>query len=387
MPYQTSRGSGYTDAANSIAKLFVGDPVADAAARNQQIKNETEYARQKYLQEQAISEATRRKQMEAAAAANAALASERQQGIDARAGLGELMTQDHRSFDTPGGMSVPGDAPAGTPGAGFSLDAQGPEMLGHIYTGGLDPSQLSAAAIMPGVSDNDIGRLMVGAGNFIGKDDYVSLDDRNRNRTFEVGANSRLLDGSGSEMAGVTPNQDAATAALANQRQATADYQARRPATGAGGKVPRLAEEDLTAIMTSALGARGADLGKLYPDEYLSGQPGLYDDMIQIISAAWQQSGGNSAAVLAALNNYLGDTSFEEFRSDGWGGPSYNPVQRPDVSAVLQQLLAPSAGSPAMGGGAGVDPAIFTEGGNEDLQPLQNVGNSGDGQWKILGVR
>ena len=386
MPYQTSKGSGYTQAANSIAKIFVGDPEADALARNQAIKNDTEYARQRYLQEQATSEGVRRTQMQAAAAANQALADERMNKINEQKALGELFTQDHRNFDQAGGMSVPGDAPAGTPGAGFDLDAQGPQMLQHLFTGGLDQKSLSAAAIMPGLDDNDIGRLMVGSGNFIGKDGYVSIDDRNQNRTFEVGANSRLLDGAGSELAGVTPNQDAATAALANQRNATADYQDRRPAT-AGGKVPRLAEKDLTSILASSLGSRGADLGTMYPDEYLAGQPGLYDDMIQIVSQAWAQSGGNSAAVMQALNSYLGETSFENFRTNPMiGGPQYNPVERPDVNAILQMLQAQPIASP-LGDEDVIDPAIFTEGGNEDLQPLQNVGNNAGGQWKILGVR
>lgn len=385
MPYRTSQG-GYADAANSIAKLFVGDPVADAEARNQQIKNETEYRRQRLLSEQAISEETRRQQMAAAAAANQALAAERQQGVDARNDLGQLFTQDFRTFDEPGGMSVPGDAPAGTPGAGFSIDAQGPQILQHIMTGDIDPKQLSAVALMPGVDDADLGRLMVGAGNFIGKDDYVSIDDRNTNRNYELGGNERLVGGDGAVKLGLDPTQETANTALANQRNAAAEnYRAR--AAGGGGKVPKLDQREMNRFMREALMARGApmvvDDTYVSPADYLQGQPDIYSNLARLIDQSYATSGGRASAVQDAIGLYLQGADFTNFRTPAghgiFDGPprfEYAPIEGlPDIQSIIDQL------QPGY-----IEPEIFTEGGTEDLQSRQNVGNA-SGQWKILGVR
>ena len=74
MPFQTSQNDGMTAAANALARIFVGDPQADAQWRKDQISNETEMARQRLIAEQTITEGVQRKAQEAAAAANYAQA-------------------------------------------------------------------------------------------------------------------------------------------------------------------------------------------------------------------------------------------------------------------------------------------------------------------------
>lgn len=405
MPYQTSPGNGYTQAANTIAKIFVGDPVADAEYRNQQIKNETEFARQKYLQEQAVSEGVRRTQMQAAAAANQALADQRQQEVGARTNLGNIFTNlDDGRYDAPSVQSVrdsvvsdpnffpspefaaPIDAAmaAATPNYEKSVQGQLPNILANIMTGGIDPKVLSGVAALPGVSDDTIGRLMVGAGNFIGKDDYVSIDDRNKNRNYELGGNERLVDGAGNVTVGLDPTQSAANTALANQRNAAAGAYNTK-AAGGGGKVPKLDQRELNRFIREAILSRGAefDISNELPSQYLSGQPDLYANMSRLIDEAYRSSGGRASAVQDALGQYLNGVSFSNFRTPASGGvfgvgghpAQYNQIEGlPDIQTIIDQL------------GTGIQPEIFTEGGNEDLPNLQNVGNA-NGQWKILEVR
>ena len=386
MPYSTTNNQGMSQAANTLARIFVGDPEADAKFRDQQIKNETEFARQKMIGEQTLSEGVRRKQMEAAAAAsyaaaaaNKGLADERGRKNTAATNLGDIFTQDHRDFSQQGGMSVPGDAPAGTPGAGFDLNnpAIAGAMVKNVMQGEIDPKVLSAAALMPGQSDDTLARIMVGSGDALGKDDYVSLQDRNNNRRFEVGGNERLVDGGGTVQLGLDPTQAAANTGLANQRNATAGLQDAKAKQGGGGKVPKLDAKEMNRFLRDAILSRGGnyDTSTMMPAQYLSGQPELYADMSRLIDEAYKSSGGRASAVQDALSQYLQGADFTNFYQPGGmvSGPKYNPIARPDIEAILQQIA-----------GQGIDPSIFTEGGEGDLQNLQNVGNAGG--WKIIGV-
>jgi len=400
MPYSTSNNPGMAQAANSIAKIFVGDPEADAAYKNNQIKNETEYARQRMLQEQMLSEGVRRKQMEAAAAAsyaaakaNQGLADERGRKNTAATDLGSIFTQDHRDFSTPGGMSKPGDAPAGTPGAGFDLNnpAIASRVVQNMLTGEMDPKVLSAMALMPGQDDNTLARIMTGSGQTIGKDDYVSLGDRNTNRNYELGANERLVGGGGNVMQGVDPSYADSQSALAKQRNATAKRQ-ETMAAGGGGKIPRLDQAQMNSMVLNAILAQGAQIPKndegdysMGAAAYLSGQPEIYADMSRLIDEAYRLSGGRASAVQDALSQYLSGADFSNFRQrkgEGMfnGAPRdvFNPIQRPDLESIM------SAIQQMYGQGAGISPEIFTEGGDGDLQNLQNVGNTGG--WQVIGV-
>jgi len=386
MPYSTSNNQGMSQAANAIAKIFIGDPEADAKFRDQQIKNETEFARQKMIAEQTLSESVRREQMKAAAAAsmaaasaNQGLANERGRKNKAAEDLGSIFTEDHRNFGQTGGMSMPGDAPAGTPGAGFDLNnpAIASRIVGNVMQGEIDPKVLSAAALMPGQDDATLGRIMTGSGDAIGKDDYVSVGDRNANRNYELGATERLVGGDGQVRTGVDPSYSSSQNALSNQRNATAGRQNALAAAGGGGKIPKLDAKEMNRFLRDAIMSRGGtyDQNTMMPAQYLSGQPELYADMSQIIDEAYRASGGRASAVQDALARYLSETDFTNFyEPGGWGGPKYNPVTRPDMQAVLQMIQ----------GQQGIAPEIFTEGGDADLPNLQNVGNGG--AWKIIGV-
>ncbi len=377
MPYSTSNNPGMAQAANAIARIFVGDPAADAEYSNQAIKNETEMQRQRLLAEQVVTEGVQRKQIEAAAAANNALAAGRTRENSAYNDLGNLFTQDLRDFNAPGGMSVPGDAPAGTPGAGFDLNnpAIAAQVLAPVMRGGIDPKVLSSMALMPGQSDDVLGRIMTGSGQMIGKDDYVSVGDRNTNRRFEVGGNERLVDGTGSVQLGLDPTQAAANTGLANQRNATAGRQnALAKQGGAGGKVPRLDQTQMNSMLRAALQAQGANIpvnGDVATPiaQYLSPQPDLYSDMSRVIDEAYRLSGGRASAVQDALSQYLSGMDFSTFgQTGGMFRDAPAPIQRPDLNMILQQIQQ-------MYGPNAIAPEIFTEGGDGDLPNLQNVGN------------
>lgn len=395
MPYYTTGNQGLSQIGDTLAKIFVGDPAADAALRDQQIKNETEFLRQKQLQEQTLTEAVRRKQIEAAAAANQGLANQRTRENSAHESLGKFFTQDHRNFDTQGGMSMPGDAPAGTPGAGIDLNDPtiAGQIVGNVMRGGIDPKILSSIALMPGQSDDVLGRIMTGSGQKIGKDDYVSVNDRNTNRNYELGAGERLIGGDGTQRAGVDASYSGAQKALENQRNATAGFQNRRSSASAGSKVPRLDQTQMNSMIQNALLAQGAELPAVEgrrpnPAEFLSAQPELYQDMSTVIDNAYRLSGGRASAVQDALSQYLNGMDFTNFGKTapngvftGWfdgkdgGTPLAQPLARPDVNAVIQKIMQQY--------GQGIDPTIFTEGGDAGLPNLQNVGNGG---WNIIPV-
>lgn len=338
MPFSTSRNPNAIDAIGSIAKIFVPDPATEDAYKSMQIKNETEFLKQKQIAEQTVSEMSRRKSLEASAAASNADAMKKQQNIAALKDLSAIFKQDYRTFDTPGGMSKPGDAPVGTPGAGMTLDKIAPDLLSNVFAAGVDAKDLSALALLPGASDQDLSRIMLSSGKPLGKDDYVSLEDRGANRRFELGANERLSNEQGDVMLPLDPNYVDTLTALANQRNAAAVKEKQ------GGKTPRLPEADLTNLMASALNARGANISKdsdyQFPDQFLAGQPEIYDDMTRIVGEAWKQSGGNTAEVLSILGEYLGKNDFSNFNEDPWfGSPRTNKIERPDANAILNNYL------------------------------------------------
>lgn len=395
MAFVTSQNPGMTQAANAITKIFVGDPTADAKYRDQQIKNETEYLRQKQLTEQTVSEAVKRKQMEAAAnASNAAagastgLANERNRKNTAATDLGALFTADHTNYQAPGGMSVPGDAPAGTPGKGFDMNdpATAAKVVSLAVKGGMDPKTLAPIAMMPGQSDDTLARIMVGTGNTLGKDEYVSTNDRNKNRRFDVGGNSRLADSEGDVKLGLDPTQELANTALANERNAKATT------GGKGNKIPKLDQKEMNRYMRSALMTRGGNMMNgetaIDPGQFLQPQPELYADMSRLIDEAYSHSGGRASAVQDALAQYLDGTDFSNFGTPNPGVPfvpftgNNHQLVKPkvDVQSIIEQLY-PQAGAQPQG----ISPNIFTEGGSPALPNRQNVG-TGSG-WKVLGVQ
>lgn len=391
MPYystsQNAQNPGMAGAANALAKIFVGDPAADAEYKNQQIKNETEYLRQKQLQEQTISEAVRRKTMEAQAAASYAsagaanaLAGGRNRENKAHVDMGALFTQDHRNFNASGGMSQPGDAPAGTPGAGFNMadPATAAKVVSLAVTGGMDPKTLAPIAMMPGQSDETLGRIMTGTGNTLGKDEYVGTGDRNTNRRFDVGAGSRLVGSDGNVITGVDPSYAAAQTALAGQRNASA---------ARGGKIPKLDQKEMNRFIRESLLSHGAnfDVSTVQPSQYLSPQPEVYGDLSQLIDASYSNSGGRASAVQDALAQYFNGQDFSKFGTavDNPGlftGDTIQTIQRPDVQAIIASLFPQTdqAAAPA------IDPTMFTGGAGAPLPARQNVGNTG---WKVLGVQ
>ena len=390
MPYSTSNNPGMAQAANAIAKIFVGDPVADAEWKNQQIKNETEYQRQKLLAEQTITEGTQRKQIEAAAAANNALAAGRSRENSAHNDLGTFFTQ-FQPQQLPAGVA----GPPAPPKAQFNLNdpAQAARIAEITMRGGIDPKNLGAMALMPGQGDDALARIFTAGGQTIGKDDYVSINDRNTNRNYELGAGERLVGGDGAVRAGVDASYSDAQGALANQRNATAGRQNALAAAGGGGKVPRLDQSQMNSMLLNAILSQGAQIPRddkgnysMGASQYLSPQPELYQDMSRLIDESYRLSGGRASAVQDALAQYLNGMDFKNFQQSV-GGSDFipfnervetNPMQRPDLNALLariQQMYGPNAFAPE----------IFTEGGEGDLPNLQNVGK-GNGSWQVIGV-
>lgn len=362
-----------TQAANALARIFVGNPEADAKYRDQQIKNETEYLRQKQISEQTISEATRRKQMEAAAAASYgsannsnAQAKNHNRENKAYEDLGNFFTQDQRNFNAPGGMSTPGDAPAGTPGAGIDMadPQQAAKVASIAMRGGIDPKKLAPIAMIPGQSDETLGHIMTGTGNTLNKDEYVSTGDRNKNRNYNVPAGDRMVGGAGNVIVPVDPS-----------------YVAHG---GRGGnKVPKLGQQDMNAMIRAAVTSRGAAIDPTAPIAgYFSTQPELYANMAQLVQHAWDNGGGNAAAVQALLAQYLDGQDFSKFgqRTDSRLNPMSDPAYTKITPKVdLATLLGGAAQQP------GINPEVFTGGGQPPLPNRQNVGN-GNG-WRVLGVQ
>lgn len=370
MPYYSTQnqGGGMTSAANAIARIFVGDPERDAQIRAEALKNETEMQRQKLLAEQVVTEGVQRKQIEAAAAANQGLANQRDRENTAHNELGSFFTQ-FQPQQLPAGVA----GPPAPPKSQFNLNdpAQAARIAEITMRGGIDPKNLGAMALMPGQADDALGRIFTAGGQTIGKDDYVSVGDRNANRNYELGAGERLVGGNGQQIVGVDPS-----------------YQR----GGAGGKIPRLDQSQMNSMVLNAILAQGAQIPRddkggysMGAAQYLSGQPELYADMSRLIDEAYRLSGGRASAVQDALSQYLNGMDFTNFRGregEGWfdGAPrdTFNPMQRPDLESLMlqiQQMYGPGA----------VNPEIFTGGGQGALPNLQNVGN-GNGSWQIIGV-
>lgn len=368
MPYQTAPNSGVGQLANSLTRIFVGDPKADALYQHQQIQNETEYQKQKHLQEQVLTEAVRRKEMEAqaaaataAAAANQGLANERGRKNKAAIDLGSLFQTDQTNYTQPGGASMSGDAPAGTPGKGFNMadPATAAKVVSLAIQGGMDPKTLAPIAMIPGQSDETLGRIMTGTGNTLGKDEYVGINDRNTNRRYEVGAGQRLVGSDGDVKLGVDP------AYVSGGR--------------GGNKIPKLDQNDMNAMIRSAITSRGAALDPKMPvAAYFNPQPDLYANLARLVQHGWDTGGGNAAAVQALLAQYLEGQDFSKFGTPNAGIP-YVPFTGND-----HQLITPKIDINALLGAAqpaGVDPTLFTGGAHPALPSRQNVGNSGG--WGI----
>lgn len=379
MPFQTNPNSGVSGLTNAITKIFVGDPKADAEFRNQQIKNETEYQRQRHIQEQTVSEGVRREQMKAAAAAayasannsnaaargNKAKAAGTERENKAYTDLGALMTQDFRDFSQPGGMSHPGDLPAGTPGAGFDMKDPriASQVVGLSLTGNIKPENLSVLGMMPGQTDDTLGHILTGAGKPLGKDDYVSVGDRNANRMFEVGAGERLVGGDGTVKTGVDP--------------AYVEKGSGGGGSHGGSKVPRLDPNMMNMMMRDAIRARGGNI-PMSPDgktvspvsQYLAAQPEIYADLSKLIGEGWSTSGGNSAVVQNLLAQYLANSDFKDFGTEMdnpglFTGGTIKKIQRPDIDSILKTLQGANL----------IDPTIMTGGAQPPLPNRQNVGS------------
>ena len=166
MPFVTSRNSGVSTGINALAKAFIGDPDAEAKLRNQGIQNETEFLRQKQLQEQTLTEGVRRNNIQAQAASNQAQADQRRNDLEEAKAMGDLFTQ-FAPQPVAEGMQGP---PA--PGKDFDLNTEAPNILAHLFRGGGDAGNLSALSLMGGQDDNDLGRIMTASGNAIGANDF-----------------------------------------------------------------------------------------------------------------------------------------------------------------------------------------------------------------------
>lgn len=355
MPFMTSRNPNqaadpWGQAANSFAKIFVGDPKADEEWRNQQIKNQTELARQKLYEAQYGTEVDHRRglidaqtatqggykaQAYAGARANNALAAGRERENGAHVDLGNLFTN----------------------GVDLSDPAQAGQVTGVMLRGGIDPKFASAMALVPGQSDETLGRIMTAGTGPLGKDEYVSVGDRNNNRTFE--GNERIVRGNGVEIA---------------------------PAVAApgGGKVPKLGQTDANAIIRNALLARNARIDAEAPlASYFARQPQMFTDLQQLVAQGWAMNGGNAPAVQELLGQYLGNTDLSNMGAD-----PFRPAA--DARAIIASRsgqgqavpTTPEMRAPGAAPAAPIDPAIFTGGSSAPLPNLQNVGNG----WRFIGV-
>ncbi len=358
MPFSTTArdtNQNATNVANSIAKIFVGDPKADAAWRDQQIANETEVQRQKLLAEQTISEGVRRTQMEAAAnASNAGARNSNSQAAGHERENGAFTELGNIFTNAPGGVVNMNDP------------ATAARVTGALLRGNVDPSRAGAIALMPGQDNATLGRIFTAGGHTIGANQFVSTDDRNKNRTFNT--NDRVVQGDGTVIAQPVP-----------------------PGQGGGGKIPMLKQQDANSMIRSAILARGAQIA---PDaqvaSYFASQPQLYADLSRIVSEGWNNNGGNAAAVQTMLGDYLGNGSFEKFggRTDTRMNPfSAETHQAFSPAMTVEQVLGIPASIPIppelQAPPRGMDPNVFT-GGQAPLPNLQNVGNGG---WKVIGVQ
>lgn len=360
-----------SQAGNALARIFVGDPAADAEYRNQKIKNETEFQRQKLISEQTVSEAVRREQMKAAAAASMASA-----GNSNASAAGK--NRENAAYQDLGKLFAP--PPAMAP------DEQGPPMpmpslsdpriatqaASIAMRGGIDPKNLGAIALIPGQDTEQLGRLFTAAGNALGKDEYVSPGDRNANRNYELGAGERLIGGSGNVIAGVDPSYADTQKSIADKNRA-----------GGSGKIPKLDQKEMNRFMRAALSTRGAVMQNgetaVDPGQYLQPQPEIYADLSRLIDEAYSRSGGRASAVQDALSQYLMNMDFTGF-GQPLNGDDYipfnekprPPMQRPNLDELINTLYP------------GVSPQVFTEGGNTPLPNRQNVGNGGG--WRVIGV-
>lgn len=398
MPFQTSQNDGMTAAANALARIFVGDPQADAAWRKDQISNETEMARQRLIAEQTITEGVQRKAQEAAAAANYAQAAKykmemdrQKQQNDAFKNLGDIFTQMPAQAtavpELAGRRMELGAVPSVENGMTLQTEAQDympqvydqavPNILANLFTGDIDPKMLTAANALPGLTDQQIARNLAGAGKTLGKDEYVSLDDRNANRRFDVGAGSRLVGGDGQMVVDLAPAFTGNLNSQADLRKAQTNYYNKRTAGGgAGGKVPKMSNDDLNASISTLArslgiqpvvvkGMKGASYNTGFYNA-LGNNPQIQMDLMNLANDVHSRSGGNAAAVNQALMMYMrsltqGGQPLQNFRSIP------TDLQLPTVEQILGQL------------GFGEEIPTNLPGSGEDLPNLQNVGNDGMG--------
>lgn len=386
MPFSTSQNPGMAQAANTFARIFVGDPTADAAYRKQSIEGETEYQKQKLLQQQAITEGAQRKAYEAAAMQSQAAAGKyaaetaRQKeendsykhlgtiitGIPAAAAAGawgdpsvnavrDQVTSAPDFRPTPAAAAPIDNAIAAATPAHTSqaLDAQMPAILGALFTGGMKPEQLTALAALPGATDEQRARFQVAGGKPLGQNDYVSLDDRNNNRRFEVSAGARLTGGDGTEY---TPLAPVFTANMEAETRAH-DAQAAK-GNGRGGKVPKFSNSDVTA----SLGMLAKSLG-IKPEQFdgsmsynipmmkaIAQNPQVAQDLMDLSARLWQESGGNAARVNQGLMAYMhGISNNNAPLTDFRQVPA--TAQLPQIQQILAGMgisdEAPAGGAPA----------------------------------------
>lgn len=374
MPFSTSQNGGMTAAANALTKIFVGDPAADAAYRSEQMKSETEYQRQRLLAEQVVSEGAQRAASYAAAAANNAQAEKyrleterQQQKNDAFLDMGNLFTKmqanaikgaessapvtiaREQAINSPGfrpspEFAAPIDAAtaAVTPQLmSQELDSNAGQILANLFTGEMDQGMLSGLNLLPGLTDEQRGRVQTSTGKMIGQQDYVSVGDRDANRRFNVSAGSRMVGGDGEEIVPLAP-------AFVQNLQSKA--------SGAG-KVPKLDQSQMNSMVMNAILANGANIPKddkgnysINAAQYLAGQPEVYNDIVRLIDQAYAESGGRASAVQDILGQYFNGidlTNFRQVGTRGWDGLSagevkYNPIARPNLEALLSNIGMPA---------------------------------------------
>lgn len=357
----STTGNDTANVANSLAKIFVGDPKADAAYRNQQIKNDTEFLRQKQIQEQTLSEAART-QLLTNQANNQQADFDRKTGeLEQQNAFADIFTKmqpDTRTFDQAGGQSVAGDLPAGAPQP-FDINKQGPQALQHFLKSGLDESVLSSLNLMGGMDQNTMARIMTASGR--GAD---TVD-----RGVKLGSDQRLVDPAGGVIQGMDPSAIAKNLASAEKT---------------GGKIPKLSQQDLGSMIRNAIAARGAKFGdEQSTADFLSAQPEIFDQMNQVVDASFAQGGGRASAVQNALSQLLGDADFSQFgEKHGFmnlipGGDVAGELKAPVELNNIQEILAnlQQGGQQDLG-------QLFSGGGVEDiinsLPDRQNVGTVPD---------
>jgi hypothetical protein len=385
MPYSTSQNGGLTAAANALTKIFVGDPAADAAYRKAALEEETEYQRQRLLAEQVISEGVQRKAQEAAAAANYAQADKYKNETErlkeknkAFTNMGNIFTGMPQAaatmaFTDPSveaararAISDPNFLPTLAAAApiqeataavapqymGKAIDQAMPDILSNLFMGEMEPKMLTAAAALPGVSDEQIARMRAGAGLTLGQQEYVSLGDRNENRRFDVGAGSRLVGGDGSEIVPLAPAFVQNLESQGDLRDAQAGYYETRSA-GGGGKVPKLGNDEINASLSNLAksigikpivvpGQKGSSYAAaLY--QSIGQNPQIAQDLQNITSDVWRQTGGDSAAVNQALMLYM-----RSITQNGQPMSNYKNISSDVGLPTLEEILSQvGVGAPA----------------------------------------